>query len=467
MALFDDYREQSPCASSSDTIGRMNTFVIDPSRRSFIEVSPESHFPLQNLPYGVFRRSDDARPRPGVRIGDYVLDLRIIEERGLLADAGLKAAGAAPSVSSPAVFSEQTLNAFMALGRPAWSAARRAIAQLLDATTPTLRDDAALRAAAIVPLDKVTMCLPCTIGDYTDFYSSREHATNVGIMFRGKENALMPNWLWLPVGYHGRASSIVVSGTPVVRPKGQSMADGAERPVFGPSRTLDIELEVGALIGSGNALGAPIPVDQALDHVFGLVLVNDWSARDIQKWEYVPLGPFLGKNFATSISPWVVTLDALEPFRCPAPSQDPAPLDYLRPAAGSDAGFTYDLPLAVRLTPTRAAATDDAGGATICRTNFKYLYWTIAQQIAHHTCNGCNLQPGDLLASGTISGPTPDSFGSLLELAWRGERPLKLPNGVERKFLQDGDTITMTGCCVAGGLRVGFGECEGTILPAV
>ncbi|MBL8880772.1 MAG: fumarylacetoacetase [Phycisphaerales bacterium] len=455
----------------------METLVIDRARRSFVEVAPSSHFPLQNLPYGVFRRADHSDPRPGVRIGDFVLDLRVAEERGLLADASL----------SRGIFASSSLNAFMALGRQNWVAARRVIADLLDARTATLRDDSSLRAAALLPVDRVTMCLPCEIGDYTDFYSSREHATNVGMMFRGKENALMPNWLWLPVGYHGRSSSIVISGTPIKRPKGQSMADGAERPVFGPSRTLDIELEVGALIGPGNSLGAPLSVDRAMEHVFGLVLVNDWSARDIQKWEYVPLGPFLGKNFATTVSPWVVTLDALEPFRCPAPQQEPAPLEYLRPAAGSDGGFTYDIPLAVTLAP--AATTQVSPGsksmdrpaeplnaasgtfvensaATICRSNFKYLYWTIAQQIAHHTCNGCNLRPGDLLASGTISGPSPDSFGSLLELTWRGERPLRLPGGVERKFLQDGDTITLTGCCETAGLRVGFGECSGTIRPA-
>lgn len=430
----------------------MNRFVIDHGRRCFIDVAGDSPFPLQNLPYCVFRRTEHPEPRPGVRIGEFILDLRILAEAGLLSDDHLE--GGAP-------FLRCTLNHFMSLGRPAWTVARRILAHLLDADTPRLRDDDALRAIAFVPVDGAELCLPCEIGDYTDFYSSREHATNVGIMFRGRENALMPNWLWLPVGYHGRASSIVVSGTPIVRPCGQSMADGAERPVFGPSRTLDIELEMGALIGPGNPLGVPIPVERALDHVFGLVLVNDWSARDIQKWEYVPLGPFLGKNFATTISPWVVPLDALEPFACPAPVQEPSPLEYLKAPPGTPAAMTFDIPLFVRLMP--GGGTEDV---TICRTNFKYLYWTLAQQIAHHTCNGCNLRPGDLLASGTISGPTEDSFGSLLELTWRGERPLQLPGGVERRFLQDGDTVTLTGCCEKPGLRIGFGECRGKVLPA-
>jgi fumarylacetoacetase len=304
----------------------------------------------------------------------------------------------------------------------------------------------------------VEMLLPARIGDYTDFYSSREHATNVGIMFRGKENALMPNWLHLPIAYHGRASSIVVSGTAFHRPCGQTQPVESEPPVFGASRMMDIELEVGFLVGPGNERGTPVPADQAREHIFGFVLVNDWSARDIQKWEYQPLGPFLAKNFATSISPWVVTLEALEPFVCDGPAQDPEPLPYLRTRGGQ----TWDIELDVLLkTPGMAK------GQRIVRSNFRHLYWNVSQQLAHHTVNGCDLRPGDLLASGTISGPEKSSFGSLMELTWRGTEPLMLKDGEERKFLQDGDSITITGRCQAeGAVPIGFGEVEGTVLPA-
>jgi fumarylacetoacetase len=296
------------------------------------------------------------------------------------------------------------------------------------------------------------------IGDYTDFYSSREHATNVGTMFRGKENALMPNWLHLPVGYHGRASSIVVSGSDLHRPMGQTKADDAPAPTFGPSKVVDFELEMGFLIGPGNRLGESIPTSRAMDHIFGMVLVNDWSARDIQKWEYVPLGPFLAKNFGTSISPWVVTMDALEPFRVKGPEQnDPRPLPYLQTTQPS----AYDIKLEVTLQPKES---DQA--ARICSSNFKHLYWSMHQQLAHHTINGCNMQTGDLLASGTISGPTPDSFGSMLELAWKGTKPIDIGNGQTRTSIQDFDRITMTGWCQGNGYRVGFGDVTGRILPA-
>jgi fumarylacetoacetase len=299
--------------------------------------------------------------------------------------------------------------------------------------------------------------MPVGVPDYTDFYSSREHATNVGIMFRGAENALMPNWLHLPVGYHGRASSLIVSGQPVVRPQGQTQPVEGEPPVFGPSRLLDFELEMGFFIGAGNGLGYPVPIDRAQDHIFGLVLVNDWSARDIQKWEYQPLGPFNSKNFATSVSPWVVTLEALEPFRCAAPPQEPAVLPYL--AEGDR--HTYDINLEVHLQ-----AAGEAQPLRICASNFRHLYWTMAQQLAHHTITGCNLNTGDLLASGTISGSTPDSFGSLLELTWRGTKPLRTAGGAERRFLADGDTVSMSAWCQGDGYRVGFGEVTGTVLPA-
>ncbi len=308
----------------------------------------------------------------------------------------------------------------------------------------------------MLPADAVELQLPVDVGDYTDFYSSREHATNVGTMFRCAEHALMPNWLHLPVGYHGRSSSIIVSGAPVRRPQGQTRPDDAQPPVFGASRMVDFELEMGFFIGPGNASGDAVPVGEAESHIFGMVLVNDWSARDIQKWEYQPLGPFLAKNFATTISPWVVTLDALEPFRCAGPAQEPAPLENLC----GDGDGAFDIALEVWLAP-------DSGDATrLCQSNFRYLYWSMAQQLAHHASGGCNLRTGDLLASGTISGPTDDSRGSMLELAWRGEQPLTLDSGEQRGSIQDGDTVTLTGWCQGDGYRIGFGECSGKLLPA-
>jgi fumarylacetoacetase len=418
----------------------------DPSLRSFLPVSPESHFPIQNLPYGIFRRPG-GRPTPGVAIGDWVLDLSVLNETGLLISDKL------PSD----VFRQPTLNAFLALGRPAWREARSVIRRLLSDSEPALRDNAPLREKALVPMSEATLLLPVDIPDYTDFYSSREHATNVGTMFRGPENALMPNWLHLPVAYHGRASSVVVSGTDLHRPKGQSKPAQAETPVFGPSKSLDFELEMGFLVGPGNQLGRPIPIAEAAEHIFGMVLVNDWSARDIQAWEYQPLGPFLGKNFGTSVSPWVVTLDALEPFRVPGPAQDPSPLPYLR----SQGDWAYDIRLEVYLQGERMARPH-----RVCASNLRHMYWTICQQLAHHTVNGCNLRTGDLLASGTISGPAPNSYGSLLELSWKGTKPLAFPGGETRTFLQDGDRVTLTGWCQGDGYRVGFGEVTGKVLPA-
>jgi len=419
----------------------------DPGLRSFVPVAEDSHFPIQNLPYGTFTRRGDTRLHVGVAIGDQVLDLTVLEERGILRS---------PPPGGP-VFAGGTLNAFLALGRSIWSVMRWNISQLLRADQPTLRDNAALRAAVLVPQADVTMHLPADVGDYTDFYSSREHATNVGTMLRGADKALMPNWLHLPVAYHGRSSSLVVSGTDIRRPKGQAKPDTAAAQLFGPTKSLDFELETGVFVGPGNALGTPISVGQAEDHLFGMVLVNDWSARDIQAWEYVPLGPFLAKNFATSISPWVVPLEALEPFRMAGPVQDPEPLQYLKQSGP----HAFDIQLEARL---RTAGMERP--QTICATNFKHLYWSMAQQLAHHTVNGCNLRPGDLLASGTVSGPTPDSLGCLLELTWRGTRPLTLSSGEQRTFLQDGDRLTLTGWCQGKGYRVGFGEVTGKILPA-
>jgi fumarylacetoacetase len=416
--------------------------------RSFIEVSPDSHFPLENLPFGVFQPKD-ARARVGVAIGDLILDLSVLEELGHFQS---------PEFRDQKIFSQDSLNGFLALGRPAWRRTRQIVQHLLSAETPTLRDDARLRESAFHEQKDVLMKLPAQIGNYTDFYSSYHHAHNVGTMLRGPENTLMPNWKWLPVAYHGRASSVVVSGTDVRRPSGQTKPPDAASPSFGPTKSLDFELEMAFLIGPGNSLGEPVQIDRAFAHIFGLVLMNDWSARDIQAWEYQPLGPFLAKNFGTSISPWVVTLEALEPFRKPLPQQEPEPLSYLR----AENDFTFDIHLEAGLQTSSTEAPH-----VITRTNFQNLYWSIAQQLAHHTVNGCNLQPGDLLASGTISGPTEESRGCMLELTWRGANPLKLPHGETRKWLEDGDSLAITGWCEGNGYRVGFGEVTGKILAAL
>lgn len=413
--------------------------------QSFIEIPKDSHFSLENLPFGIFR-PDGGKARAGVAIGDQIVDLAVLESEGHFKGA-----------IGDAIFGNDSLNAFLALGRPAWRNVREILTKLLSADTATLRDNAALRSRAFHAQDAVAMQLPARIGDYTDFYSSYHHAHNVGTMLRGAENALMPNWKWLPVAYHGRASSIVVSGTDVRRPKGQVKPPDAPTPVFGPTRSFDYELETAFLIGPGNPLGQPIPVDEAAEHIFGLVLMNDWSARDIQAWEYQPLGPFLAKNFCTSISPWVVTLDALQPFRRPLGAQDPKPLQYL----DAKDNFTFDIQLQASLQTGNLPEPH-----ILTRTNFQNLYWSISQQLAHHTVGGCNLQPGDLLASGTISGPTEDSRGCMLELTWRGANPLTLPNGETRKWLEDGDTLSISGWCEAADHRVGFGEVTGRIVPA-
>ncbi|XP_074523088.1 fumarylacetoacetase [Halichoeres trimaculatus] len=415
---------------------------------SFIKVDPESDFSFHNLPYGVFSTPDNPRHRIGVAIGDQILDLSVI-----------KSLFQGPVISTHQdVFEQTTLNAFMALGHEAWREVRRTLQVLLAANESTLRDDFSLRSRAFVHQSVATMHLPAEIGDYTDFYSSRDHATNVGIMFRGKENALMPNWLRLPVGYHGRASSIVVSGTPIRRPSGQMRPDQTKPPVFGASKQLDIELEMAFFVGGGNQLGEPIPIQKAHEHIFGMVLMNDWSARDIQAWEYVPLGPFLGKNFGTTISPWVVPMEALLPFAEPNFIQDPEPLPYLQ----HQDPYTFNINLYVSL---KGQSMEEP--TTICRSNFKYMYWTMKQQLTHHTVNGCNVRPGDLLASGTISGPDPESFGSMLELSWRGSKDIDLGGGESRTFLRDGDEVTITGFCQGDGYRVGFGPCTGTILPVL
>ncbi len=386
---------------------------------------------------------NDQHPRAGVAIGEYILDLSALEEAGLL--------------KTKNIFNQPNLNPFMALGRETWRETRAALQHLLAEDTPTLRDNLTLKQQAIHPMGEAVLHLPVNIGDYTDFYSSKEHAVNIGSMIRSKENPLMPNWVHLPVAYHGRASSVVVSGTNIRRPNGQTIADGADKPIFGPSRAMDFELEMGFFIGPGNELGTSIPISQAEEHIFGLVLINDWSARDIQKWEYQPLGPFLSKNLATSISPWVVTLEALEPFRCENPAQDPTPLLYLQ----SPGPASYDILLEVLI---QTAQMKDP--MPIARSNFRYLYWTMRQQLAHHTVNGCNMRPGDLLGSGTISGPKPSSYGSLMELTWRGANPITLPSGEKRTYLEDGDRLTLTGWCQGEGYRVGFGEVTGKLLSA-
>ena len=422
------------------------THPNDPSLRSFIPVDPASDFPIQNLPYGVFSAADSPKPRVGVAIGDVVLDLAVLEDEGLLD-------------LSPAyeVFAQPSLNAFMALGPAVWTKTRAAISALLRDDNPRLRDDKPLRSRALLLQKDVRLHLPFDVAGYTDFYSSKEHATNVGVMFRGKDNALQPNWLHMPIGYNGRASTVVVSGTPVRRPRGQLKPPSAEVPSFGPCKRLDFELEMGVVIGQSSALGEMLTEAQAEAMIFGFVLLNDWSARDIQQWEYVPLGPFLAKAFATSISPWVVTREALEPFRLRGPEQEPVPLDYLKQANPQN----YDLELDVSLRAAGANAP-----ASISRTNFKYMYWSSVQQLMHHASSGCAMNVGDLLGSGTISGPKKNQRGSLLEISWNGTEPVELPGGIKRSFLEDGDSLVIRGWCQGNGYRVGFGEVEGTILPA-
>ena len=410
--------------------------------QSFITVAANSDFPLQNLPYGVFQPQGEAA-RVGVAIGNDVLDLATLEAAGLL------------QTGSEPVFNQATLNAFIALGRPVWQQVRARLQQLLSADCAELRDNADLRAKAFYPQAAVAMLLPIEVPGYTDFYSSKEHAYNVGCMFRDPKNALMQNWSELPVGYNGRASSVVVSGTDLVRPSGQIKLPNEERPVFSACRKLDFELETGFIVGKATALGEPIAIEEAENHIFGMVLLNDWSARDIQQWEYVPLGPFNAKTFGTSISPWVVTLEALEPFRCASPVQEPQPLPYLRENTANN----YDIHLQV-------AIAADGSETVISNTNFKHMYWSMMQQLTHHSITGCNMRVGDLMGSGTISGPEKDSRGSLLELTWNTTEPLTLEGGEQRGFLEDGDTLIMRGHCQKDGLRIGFGEVRGTVLPA-
>jgi len=417
----------------------------DPKLRSFISVDPASDFPIQNLPYGVFSKQGLA-PRVGVAIGDYVLDLWELAQDCRI------------DVDEIGVFSQPSLNAFMALGPKVWSRTRARISELLRRDHAELRDNEKLRKRALVPMADAKLHMPFAVAGYTDFYSSTEHATNVDFMFRGKDNALQPNWLHMPIGYNGRASTVVVSGTKVRRPRGQLKPPSAEVPTFGPCKRLDFELEMGVVVGQSSPMGEILSEAQAEEMIFGFVILNDWSARDIQQWEYVPLGPFQAKAFATSISPWIVTREALEPFRVKGPAQDPQPLPYLRQAKANN----YDMQLDVAL---RAAPMNEA--QSICRTNFKYMYWSSVQQLVHHASSGCAMNVGDLLGSGTISGPEKHQRGSLLEISWNGTEPVELAAGVKRTFLEDGDSLVMRGWCQGDGYRVGFGEVEGTVTPAV
>lgn len=417
----------------------------DPQLKSWIEVDKNSDFPIQNLPFGIFK-TQSSSPRIGVAIGDSVLDLAVLNKLGFLNNLHI----------DNAVFTNQYLNDFIALGKPTARAVRQRISDLLNADNAELRDNKEAREKALQYISNVQLLMPVKVGDYTDFYSSIDHATNVGTMFRDPANALLPNWKHLPVGYHGRASSIIVSGTDFLRPKGQTKPADAELPVFGPTKLLDFELEVAFIIGKPTQLGDSVTTADADDCIFGLCLFNDWSARDIQTWEYVPLGPFLAKNFASTVSPWIVTLDALEPFRTAGYKQEPKVLPYLEYTGERN----IDIKLEVSIQPENSSET------CVCRSNYKYMYWTMEQQLAHHTINGCNINIGDMMASGTISGPTPDSFGSMLELSWRGTKPLKMNDGTERKFINDNDTVIIRGYCEKDNVRIGFGEARGKVLPA-
>ena len=420
--------------------------TVDSTLTSFIDIASDSDFSIHNLPYGIFSDTADGKRRAGVAIGEQVLDLAVIEAAGLL------------SLDGGPYFDQPTLNAFIDSGRDNWTQARKTIQMLLSSDSD-LRDNQELRKKALFQQADVTMHLPVQVPGFTDFYSSKEHATNVGTMFRDPSNALLPNWTEMPVGYNGRASTVVVSGTDIVRPSGQLKPNADDRPIFSACKRLDFELETAFVVGKGNSIGQPIAVDEAFDHIFGMVLLNDWSARDIQKWEYVPLGPFNAKTFASQVSPWIVTMDALAPFKTPCPTQEPKPLAYLDEKATDN---SFDINLSVELLP------ENSDSATVvCETNFKYMYWSMAQQLTHHTITGCKVEVGDMMGSGTISGPTPDSYGSMLEIAWNATKPVTLTGGATRSFIEDGDTVIMKGYSEKDGIRVGFGEVRGKVLPAI
>ncbi len=417
----------------------------DPSRSTWLEIPENTDFPIQNIPFGVFLTREDIITI-GTRIGDYAIDLGALHQLGYFIGIGL----------TDDIFLQDSLNDFISDGRKTWRLVRNRISDIFLKGNIELRDNEDHRNKVLFTLDEIEMKLPVVVGDYTDFYASKEHATNVGSLFRDPENALLPNWLRIPIGYHGRSSSIIPSGTPIRRPIGQSKPGEDGVPNFGPSKLLDFELEMAFITTDTNDLGKRVSIDEAEDYIFGLVLFNDWSARDIQGWEYVPLGPFLGKSFASTISPWIVTLDSLEPFRTNGPEQDPIPLPYLQHGENKN----FDIKLQVAIQPENDEET------IVANSNFKYMYWSMAQQLTHHTVNGCNVRSGDMMGSGTISGPTKDSYGSMLELSWKGQHTVELKNGVERKFINDNDTVIMRAYCDNDGLRIGFGDCTGKVLPA-
>ncbi|NVO20342.1 MAG: fumarylacetoacetase [Bacteroidetes bacterium] len=413
--------------------------------KSWIEIKENSDFSMENIPFGI-GNIPGSGPKVCTRIGDTLIDISMLSKLGYFDQLG----------RDEDVFDKEVLNPFIAKGKSFTCGVRTIIFECFIHGGASENESSLLNERALYPADSIEMLMPLDVGDYTDFYSSREHATNVGVMFRDPENALLPNWLHLPVGYHGRASSIIVSGASIHRPKGQIKPADSPLPVFGPTRQLDFELELAFVVGKNTSLGQSVPVAEAESYIFGLLLFNDLSARDIQAWEYVPLGPFLSKNFGSVVSPWVVTMDALKPFRVPGPMQEPEVLPYLR----TEGDNNIDINLEVSI---QAA---DQPEFTVCKSNFRYMYWSMSQQLAHHTVNGCNIRIGDLYASGTISGPEEGSFGSMLELTWRGTRPIILPDGSERKFIDDGDTIIIRGHCHKENLRVGFGEAVVTILPS-
>ena len=423
----------------------MNIKANNPSLKSWIEVPSGSDFPIQNLPFGIFK-TEYTSSRVGVRIGNNIIDLKELFELGYFTNLPFTLAD----------FDTDFLNSLMKKGKQATRDLRNRISDLLDENNLELQKNSNHISQILLDVKNVEMCLPVQIGDYTDFYSSREHATNIGTMIRDPQNALSPNWLYIPVGYHGRSSSVVVSGQNIHRPKGQIKPNPEEPPIYAPCRLLDFELEMAFITFDGKPLGDSISTLEAEEYIFGMCLFNDWSARDIQTWEYVPLGPFLSKNFASSLSAWVVTLDALEPFKLDGPVQDPKVLSYLEFTGQK----SYDINLEVSLQPENSVET------LICQSNHKYMYWNLSQQLAHHTVNGCNVRCGDLMGSGTISGPTPDSYGSMMELSWRGTKPLSLKDGSERKFIQDNDTVILRGFSAKNDVRVGFGEVVTKILPA-
>ena len=409
---------------------------------TWVQIPQNSDFTIHNIPFGIFS-INNSNKHVGIAIGDSVLDLVLADNTGIFNDLNL----------DNSVFEADTLNDFISLGKETTTKVREIIQQELCDENSVLKSS----ENVFLPQKEVTMHLPISVGDYTDFYSSIEHATNVGMMFRDPANALLPNWKHLPVGYHGRASSIIVSGEPVYRPEGQVLPPNHATPIFQASTRVDFELEMGFVIGKDTQLGESINTEKAEDYIFGKVLFNDWSARDIQKWEYIPLGPFLAKNFGSSMSPWIVTMEALAPFKLQGPGQEPEVLPYLK----CDGLKNYDIKLEVAIQPENCEET------VVSKSNFKYMYWNMSQQLAHHTINGCNVKVGDLMASGTISGKDENSYGSMLELSWAGKHTVKLKEGGERKFIQDNDTVIMRGYCEKDGIRVGFGEVSSKLLPAL